>query len=149
MTIDRTKLAYSSEDPIDKIVSTGTITVVNDGATSPTYQKAKIVTSTITNPYGKKCFVRARWSVDGTNKNSLHTHLVYTFVVSTVPGDPGHPASATLNGLKAAVSIGVSNSTIYFRTANGLHGNVSGTTTPSYTPTSQTFTIDYALYEIE
>lgn len=137
MSVDINKLNFSSDHPIDKIVTTGTVSVTNDGS-SGDYQTAKIVSSSIANPYGKKAFVRARWSVNGTDYNSLHTHLLYSFVVSGV---------ATLKGLKAALSIGVSDSTITFRTANGLHGNVPAP--PTFTPTSQTFTIDYAVFEAE
>ena len=145
MTVDITKLAYSSEYPIDKVVATETVSVVNDGATSDP-QTAKIVSSSITNPYGSKCFVRAKWSVDGgTTYNSLDSRLHYTFsyTITTIP------VTNTFSGLKAAVVIGVSNSTITFRTANGFHGNVSDDgVTVSYTPTSLTFDIKYALYEV-
>lgn len=137
MTVDVNKLAYSSEYPIDKIVSTGTVSVVNDGS-SGDYQAAKIVSSSIANPYGKKCFVRAVYSINGTDFNSIQSHLLYSFVVSGV---------TTLQGLKAAVSIGCSNSTVTFRTANGFHGNVPAP--PAFTPTSLTFTIKYALFEVE
>src|SRR5690349_5938885 len=104
MTVDLTKLNFYSLDPIDKVVSTDTVQVVNDGNTGTLYQSAKVVESTIANPYGRKAFVRAKWSVDGSGSNSLQTHLIYSFTVSTVPGDPGHPSSTTLSGLKGAVS---------------------------------------------
>lgn len=149
MTVDRTKLQFYSGDPIDQIVQEGEVTIVNDGATSD-YQAAKVVESTATNTYGRAGLIRARWSIDsGSSWQSLDSQLIYSFTITTVPGDPGHPLTATLPGLDSAISIACSNSTITFRTANGRHGNVTGITTPSYTPTSRTFIIQYALYERE
>lgn len=140
---DITKLDFLSADPIDKIVATGSVTVTNDGATNQAPQTAKIVENSITNPYGKAVFCRYIWSVDGVNFNSPESHLVYTYT-DTTPG-----GSSTLAGLQAAVSVGVSSTSIIFRTANGYHGNVSDNgTTYTYTPNSQTFTIKYALYEV-
>lgn len=144
MTVDRSKLQFYSGDPIDKVVATRTVTYTNDGATTQAPQTAKIQTDTIDNPYGKKCFARFKWSVDGTNFNSPTTVLSYTYT-STNPG-----GSTIITGQKAAVSVGVSDSTIYFVTGNGWHGDVSDDgTTYTYTPTSQTFTIKYALFEVE
>lgn len=152
MTYDVNKLNFSSEDPIDKIVAQGTITVVNDGNTTTTgtntqYQSAKIVTSTIANTYGRAAFARYKWSVDGTNYNTGTAHLLFSFTrtITSIP-----VTSSPMRGLKAAVSVGCSNSTVYFRTANGFHNNVSVVNPADvngYTPTSQTFTIIYALYE--
>lgn len=141
MTVNRQVLQFFSNDPIDKIVQEGEVTVVNDGA-SADYQKAKIVESTVANDYGRAGLVRARWSIDGgTSWNSLDTEIVYTFTL-TAPG-------VTDSGLDSAMSIGCTDSTITFRTANGRHGNVGGSPPSSYTPTSRTFTIQYALYEVE
>lgn len=139
------KVIFDSIHPIDKVVGTGTVSVVNSGATTQAPQTAHIVTSTIANPYNKKVYVRGIFSVDGTNYNSLDSHLIYTFSM-TIPG----PSTSTLRGLKAGCSIGVSDSTIYFRTANGFHGNVTDDgVTYTYIPTSLTFTIKYALFEKE
>ena len=144
MAVDLDKLNFHSSYPIDKIVAEGTVSVVNDGASSHP-QDAKIATTTIDNPYGSAVFARAVFSVDGTNYNSLSAHLLYTFSL-TVPG----PFTVTLSGLKAACSVGVSDSTVYFRTTNGLHGNVTDTgVSYIYTPTQQIFTIKYALFEKE
>lgn len=138
-----TGLDFLSADPIDKIVAQGMVTVTNDGATNQAPQTAKIVESTITNPYGKAVFCRYIWSIDSTNYNSPTSHLVYSYT-DTTPG-----GSSTLAGLKAAVSVGVSNSSIIFRTANGYHGDISDDgTTYTYTPISLTFTIKYALFEV-
>lgn len=145
MAVDVTKLNFYSGHVIDKVVQTGTITIINDGNTGTNYQQAKIVTDTVVNSYGRKVFARARWSVSGSSNNSLSNHVVYTFTITT----PG-PTVATLSGLKAALSIGVSDSTIYFRTGNGFHGDVTDDgISITYTPTSLTFTIDYVLYEKE
>ena len=91
-------ISFISQDPIDKIVQQGEVSIVNDGATGSAYQTAKIVSSRVVN---------------------------------------------------SAISIGCSNSTITFRTANGKHGNVTNTVSPVYTPTSRTFLIQYTLMERE
>lgn len=146
-SIKNGKVLFDSLHPIDKILITDTITDVNDGSTSFN-QEAKIKTITLPNPYGKKVFIRAKWTIDGVNYNSLDTHIVYTYTYNTVA--PAPVTSATLSGLKAAVSVGVSDSSIVFLTGNGLHGNVTDNgTVITYTPTPQTFTITYVLYEKE
>ena len=140
-------IAFFSQHPIDKVVEQGTITIVNDGDSS-WYQEAKIVTDSASHSYGRACLARARWSIDGgTSYQGMNTQIIYTFTVNTEAGDPGHPTSVTLYGLDSAISIGCDTDTVYFRTANGKHGTVTGTVTPSYTPTSRTFLIEYALYE--
>jgi hypothetical protein len=147
-SVDRDKLYFYSNDPIDKVVAEGTISIVNSGVTA-LYVDARVVSQTISNPYGRKCFVRASWTVDGgTSYQSLESQLTYSFNYNTVA--PAPVTSTPQRGLKAAISIGVSDSSILFRTANGLHGNVSDNgTTITYTPTSQTFTINYVLFERE
>lgn len=135
------KLGFLSRHPIDKIVQEGEFTVINDGDTGTDYQQAKIVTATTTNNYGRAALARARWSIDGGSSwQALEAQIIYTFTVQ--------PFGATLNGLDSAMTIGCSDSLVYFRTANGRHGTVSNAdTTPTYTPTSRTFLIEYALYE--
>lgn len=134
MAVDVTKLNFYSGNPIDKVVYEGSVTIVNDGATSFP-EEAKIVTSTQTNPYGKAVLARARWSVDGGSSwQNLNSRLLYGFT----------NAGTTQWGLKAAISIGCSSSQVHFRTANGYHGDVVA---GAYTPTSQTFLIEYALFE--
>lgn len=136
-----------SDYDIDKIVDAGTISIVNSGATTQAPQTSHIVQDTIPNIYGDKVFARARWSVDGgDNWQNLKTRLVYNFTLTFTPG----PSDSTLSGLQAAISIGANESTIYFVTANGYHGNVSDDgATYTYTPTSQTFLIEYTLFEVE
>jgi hypothetical protein len=146
-------LHFLSTDPIDKIVQQGEITIVNDGNTTTSgtgtgEQTARIVSDTVPNSYGRAGLVRARWSIDGgTNWQSLETEIVYTFTLTITD----IPLTDTLSGLDSAISIGCSDSTITFRTANGRHGNVSILSTDpigtGYTPTSRTFIIQYALYE--
>lgn len=122
-----------SLDPVDKIVDQDEITIINDGATTFP-DEARIVTDTKPNPYGKAVFVRARWSVDGgASWQSIDSRLMFQY------DDSG----TTLYGLRAGISVGCSNASVHFRTANGYHGDVSGT----YTPISQTFIIQYALFE--
>lgn len=151
MSVDRSKLIFYSGDPIDKIVGDidpDIVQVTNSGATSNDPFAAKIVESTISNPYGKKCLVRFKWSIDDSNFDSPKTHLYYLWTLSFTGG------SEQLGGLKGAVSVGVSDSTITFRTANGDHGDASVTSTVSgnvytYTPTSHTFYIQYVLFEVD
>jgi len=134
-------ISFASVHPIDKIVQQGEVTIVNDGATSD-YAKAKIVESTVTNSYGRMALVRARWSIDGgTNWQALDTEIIYSYDLTFY--------GVTLPGIDSAISIGTSDSTVYFRTANGKHGNVTDAGLTVYTPTSRTFTIQYALYERE
>lgn len=144
------RAAFISTNDIDKIVLEGEVTIVNDGDTGTSYQTANIATDSATNTYGRACMIRARWSIDsGSNWQSLDSQLIYTFTLNSEAGDPGHPFSTTLSGLDSAISVGCDANSVYFRTANGKHGTVTGTTTPSYTPTSRTFVIQYELYERE
>lgn len=156
MARDVTKLQFFSNDPIDKIVQQGEISITNDGNTTTTGtstgpQTAKIVEDTAPNNYGKAALARFRWSVDGgTNWQGMEAELLFTFTI-TLTDIP--VTSSPMQGLEAAMSIGCDDSTITFRTANGAHGNVSRLSTAGsatgYTPTSQTFLIQYALYERE
>jgi len=149
MKPDRNKLNFFTGDPVDKIVHEGTITIVNDGATSQQPQTAKIVEERIANPYGKKTLCRFVFSVDGgASYNGQDAHLAYTFTITGIPPAPAF--STTLGGLRAGVSIGVSASEIIFRTANGFHGNVTDNgTVYAYTPTNLDFIIKYALFEVD
>lgn len=143
------KLTFFSKHPIDKVVQEGEVTVVNDGDTTPTddYQKAKIVTKTGTNNYGRACLARVRWSIDnGTNWQGLENRIVYLFVYE----DTANGFTQNLKGLDSAMSIGCSDNLIYFRTANGKHGKVTDDgSNINYTPETRTFLIQYALYERE
>ena len=154
MNPDRDKLQFYTGDPIDKIVATAVQkTIVNDGNTTGalgTWQTAKIVSEDYVNPYGRQCFVRGKWSIDGgTTWNTFETHLRHTFTILLT--NPVLPSQQGM-GLKAAVSIGVSDTTVRIVTANGDHGNVTiniGTGVESYTPTSHSFLIEYELFEVE
>ena len=150
---DRDKLQFYTGDPIDKIVAPAVQrTIVNDGNTGGTFdwQTSKIVTEDYANPYGEQCFVRGKWSIDGgTTWNTFETHLIYTFTILLI--NPVNPSQVGQN-LKAAVSIGVSDSVVRITTANGDHGDVTvniGTGAQSYTPISHTFLIEYELFEVE
>ena len=141
-------LSFISVHPIDKIVQEGEVTIVNSGAISFSKQ-AKIVTSTEINSYGRASLARARWSIDsGVSWQALESTLLYTFT-DHYSGMFG-TIDSLLSGLKAAISIGCDGSIIYFRTANGFHGDTtSDDSTTTYTPTSLTFLIQYKLYERE
>lgn len=156
MAVDLTKIAFFSNDPIDKIVQQGEVTIVNDGNTTSTGtttgpQAGRVVSSTTTNTYGRAALARARWSIDGgTSWQSLETEIIYGFTITftdiPVTSDP-------LKAIDSAITVGCTDSTVYFFTVNGKHGNVSRTSgapnDTGYTPTSRTFTIQYVLYERE
>ena len=94
--------------------------------------------------------MRGKWSIDGgITWNTFEAHLLHTFsIIITNPSQPSQLGS----GLKAAVSIGVSDNAVRIVTANGDHGNVSvnaTTNAQSYTPISHTFLIEYELFEVQ
>lgn len=138
-------LSFLSRYPVDKVVQTGNIQITNSGATTNNPFQSYIQTGSVTNEYGRKAFCRFFWSVDNVNFNSSDSILVYAWQLSV----PAVPITVDFGGLKGAVSAGVSSSTITFRTANGLHGNATQVgATYTYTPTSQTFYIKYALISV-
>ena len=148
--MDPDKFLFTSDYPIDKVVHTGTLTIVNDGQTSGqsgSWQTSKYVDSGIlANPVGRDCFIRFVWSIDGgTNWQSSTTHLWYGYQVF-YPG-----LTANLGGVQGAVSAGCSNTGMIFNTINGSHGNVSVNSGggASYTPISRTFNIKYVMYAWE
>lgn len=135
-------LSMISEYSQDKIVAHDIVKISNDGNTSGqtgTWQVSKIVERVLPNPYGRAALARARWSLDGgSNWFPLEQKRLYTFTVDGI---------FTLFGLGEGISIGCSDDSIFIRTANGRHGNV--TTPSSYTPTPRDFLIEYWLYERE
>lgn len=146
--VDLNKLSLWTEHPIDKIVGQGSISIVNDGSTSNAPQSSKIVSQSVTNPYGKKVLVRFKWSVDNVNFHSAESILSYAYTITIT----SLGISTVLGGLMGAVSGGVSDNSIIFRTANGYHSNVTraNPTAPDvYTPISQTFYIEYVIFEVE
>lgn len=156
MTRDVTKLQFFSSDPIDKIVASGTYTMTNDGntlaagGTGDGPQAAKIVQESQPHTYGKSALIRYKWSTNGSDFNAATAHLLFSFTI-TFTDIP--VTSSPLQGLTSAVSVGCDASNIYFRTANGRHGNVSQKTTDpaasGYIPTNFVFTIIWAMYEKE
>lgn len=154
MTYDPDILQLISEDEIDKVVDSGTVVISNAGPTGSSYATAdRIVETSVANIYGKKCLVRFKWSIDGSNYNSPQTVLGYSFTVDATAW--GGPVSDPLPGVIGAVAVGVSASSVKFRTLNGHHGNVTYTGTAmspgpdSYTPVSHDFTFKYVLLEID
>lgn len=146
-------LQFVSEDEIDKVVATGTISVVNSGPSGTSYSGSdRIVDGTRTNTYGKKCLVRYRWKIDSGDFNSPDTQLLGSFTVDATAW--GGPVSDPLPKTNAATAVGCSATDIVFRTLNGDHGNVTYTGTAmspgpdSFSGTSHTFTFEYALVEI-
>lgn len=159
MPFNLDKLGALSKHPNDKIVDEGEITIVNNGDTddgdpnSGSYQTSKIVMETRDNNYEKASFIRARWSIDGgSNWYSLYDQIIYLFDMNVI-FDDGTDTQPNWN-LDSAISVGCNNSTIYFRTANGKHGDVeldltTGGSGESYTPIPRTFIIQWWMYERE
>lgn len=135
-------LSFISQFPIDKIAWVDSTTIVNPG---PTYanedmQRAKITTATKTNPVGRACFIRARYRIDGGDWQDMASTSYYAFTVTST--------GTVLTNRVSQMSIGCDANTIYFRTANGHHGNASGTGPFTYTTFPHTFDIQYVLYEM-
>ena len=152
MIPDRDDLQFYTGDPIDKIVAPAVqVSIVNNGDTggNMNWQTAKVVSVDYANPYGKQCFVRGKWSIDGgATWNTFETHLIDTFTINIT--NPSQP-SQTGQGLLAAVSIGVSDEYVRVTTANGHHGNVTvniGTGNQTYSEISHTFLVEYELFEV-
>lgn len=146
---DRDKLNFFSPDSIDKILAQGDgVFIVNPGENAGA-TTARIVGLNIPNPAGQKGFVRYRWKTSATDwqKSNSRIPFGFNFDASAVGGPPFNP----LFGLKAAVSVGASDDEIKFLTANGWHNDVvlSGGGAEIYTPTSQVFEIEWALFAIE
>lgn len=120
MTADIDKLNFSIDYPIDKIAVEGTASYTVSG-TATTTPVASL--QSITNPFGHKCLMTVRWSVDGTNFYDMDGSINFF--------------SATFSEFifGAGVKAGCSDSTIYFYMINGYD-------------TSKTFTINYTLYSI-
>ncbi len=153
MSIDRAKLQYYSGDQIDKVVTGRTqVSIYNDGNTggSDNWQRSQITQSSYQNQYGKRCFVRGWWSIDGGNtKYSFDSHQMFSFNINL--HGSYYSGTQTKFGLLAAVSIGVSDSSVVIRTANGHHGDISVNTdngSQSYSAIPHTFLIEYELFEV-
>lgn len=145
---NRDKLRFYSPDSIDKIVAKGKgVFVVNPGENANS-TSARIVESRIPNPYKKRGFVRYRWKTNAIDWQKSSTRVPFGFNFDASP--VGGPAFNPLYGLKAAVSVGASDTEIVFRTANGWHNDVTQTMGGEvYSPISQTFEIEWALFAIE
>lgn len=127
MPVDVSKLQFYSGYPIDKITQQGTVsyTVAGSSSSSP-----DIVTQTIPNTFGKKGFINLSWSVDNLNYQDQQNQLF--FISSFFGGE---------QLISFQAQAGSDDSTIYFYLQNGL---LDG----SGNPTSQTVTINYAVYSV-
>lgn len=162
--MDRGKVEFTSDEAIDKIVSQGQISITNPGAQAtdslginfnvPTY---RIVTSTRPNPYGRNAFVRYRWSYDGgTNWNGQGSSMAFGYNLSFRTNGV-HQSSDPVADLRAHVAVATSDTQITFRTVSTYHstsGIYSDTvlspfkiTWGNWSPISQTFIIQYWVYE--
>lgn len=146
--MDADKFLLSTDYPMDKVLHTGTATIVNDGNTTPTgqYQFSKEAELWLPNPTGRACFIRFMWRVGAEEWQSSNTRTSYGFNIIM-----GGSAVATLAAIKGGVTMGCTANDIYIRTINASHGDVFFTppSTYSYSPISRTFTIKYALYSME
>jgi hypothetical protein len=73
MAVDYTKLSFSSDKQIDKVVYESSVITYSVPAASSR-------TESLTNPYGSKCFITLAWSTDGT---SYYPAQAYTAVTDT------------------------------------------------------------------
>jgi hypothetical protein len=73
MSVDITKLQFSSDYVADKMVYESDVISYSVGATTAT-------TKTVTNPYGIKAFVTMIWSVDGTNYVPMQSTVSSNYV---------------------------------------------------------------------
>lgn len=154
MSHDVDLLQFVSEDEIDKVVATGSITISNSGPSGTNYATSgRIVENSVPNPYGKKCMVRFRWTNNYIDYNSPDTIIQYAFTVDATAW--GGPVSDPIPGVQGAVAAGCSASAIKFRTYNGLHGNVAYTGTAmspgpdSFSGVPLDFHIEYVLLEVD
>lgn len=115
------KVAYTSYYEMDKVVDSGTVTYTVAAGAPQSFPPYPTSLKSIPNTYGSKAFVKASWSIDGTNFNSSLGVLQY------YSGTYLQPI------LKASVNCGSDASNIYFFITN------------NYT-TSLTYTINYAVY---
>lgn len=106
MTTDVSKLQFSSEFPIDKILSDfdGNTTTHSVAAAtlSGGFYLPKTDIFTLPNPVGKKCLFTMIYSYDGTNFYPSKARLY----------NPGNPVPA--GRLAAAVGMAVDATTLYF-----------------------------------
>lgn len=171
MEPDFDSFVLHSDWPTDKIVYIGNtangkaVTVVNPGSLSISSggdinrPDINIVTQPIPNPYGKACLARIRWSVDGGSTwqgtDSVMT-IQYTYNITV----SGSPAGSTLTPpmVRGYVNVGCDDDYIYFRVQSHYNSNpvaVAVTPTPfsqtfsGWSPISQTFLIEFALYEVD
>lgn len=157
--MDRNKVEFNSDDPVDKIVHQGEVSVTNAGAQSGEGNSPsnRLVTHTISNPYGKNAFVRFKWSYDnGNNWNGQGSTMGFGY---SLEGryNGAHQGYYPAAGFRAHVSVGMTNSQMLFRTVSGYHttnGIYSDTRTGPFrtewggwSPISQTIRIKYWVYE--
>ena len=144
------KLTTVSSLYTEKVLESGMFSVVNtsssgSGSTSTSWQVANIVTGTTTfASLPEPPIIRAMWSIDGNLWYDSATRIPFVYNITQ-----GGSTLATLAGMTHGCSIGVDNNTIYARTGNGQHGNVTINNSGQYTwsGVSKTFNIKYAIIE--
>ena len=100
MTLDTTKIAFTSDYISDKIVYESPVLTYSQGATSSS-------TKTVANPYGAKAFITLAWSVDGTNYYPANATISTNYVTQY-----------TANG-------SCSDSTVYIYLENNTGGSIT------------------------
>ena len=73
MTLDTTKIAFTSEYISDKVVYESPVLTYSQGASS-------FSTQTVANPYGVKALTTLAWSVDGTNYYPANATISVNYV---------------------------------------------------------------------
>lgn len=164
MAVDRSKIAYFSDDPIDKIVLQGQISVSNAGSVSTNtgydvnYPGMSGTSNSIANPYGRSAMVRYRWSVDGgATWSGQDSNMFYGYSVDgRVNGV--HQEWAPTASLRGMVAVGTTSSNIVFRTLSNYHTTSGIYSNLVFSPSvqvqwggwsaiSQNFIIQYWVYE--
>lgn len=139
MSVNYDKIQFISQNPIDKIVQSGSLSIVNPGNSSNAYI-GKLTTTSVTNNYGKSCLVRIKWRISGiTDWLGLEAMPMYEYS-SSYTGGPTIYESAQYG----QVTVSSDDNYINFNTINLSHSNlVDG----SFTAISRTFEIQYWAYE--
>lgn len=158
---DLDALSFLSKYPIDKIVQHGTMTLIHPGAMSSTYGTTtnepnyRNVTVSQTNNYGRKGYIRGRYSIDGgTTWNGMDQEIVFDatlniYFMGTFNSTTAYPGTAI------KLVIGSSDSLVYAsargeRRTSPARADVDSSfnwTYSGWSPISTTVIIEYWMFE--
>lgn len=154
-------LSLLSSHPIDKIVQSGEIVINHGGAVPLTstgiqnFPDNRLVIHNEVNTYGRKSFIRAVFSVDGSNWQPIDAPMLFSYT-ERIYFDNVLSDTYPLAGIRAQVSMGSDDNTIYVRIIGGyFSGNTrvdynAPYTTAVYsgwTAAPQTIRIKYWMFE--